>query len=293
LQQKKIVFRFTAEINTMKNLIKETLRPILIEGLETSAYFWPDKDRADHILSLIPDELPKNLIGRKVKGWKFIDRIDLGNVISYPDEMNLCLGKEGEIKSYEKSNNSFYVAFSEYDGWSYPASEIHQHLLPEPPDSYYQPLFDLLEKEHGLFLLESEMSDIISVVRGMDEPEPKQISKRDVLEWDGLAEIIKGFLIGQGIYNSNPFPIPDFIQSELAKLSNPIKPKFTSVKEFVSWLIDNEGKILADGYGRKWKYEKYGFLFKDIGDDSVFQNGLHCVHLFGTVINNTPKHESK
>lgn len=57
---------------------------------------------------------------------------------------------------------------------------------------------------------------------------------------------------------------------------------FKSVKEFVNWLIDNEGHIVSDNYGRKWKYERYGFQFKDIGEDDVFQDGLHCVHLFGT-----------
>ena len=60
--------------------------------------------------------------------------------------------------------------------------------------------------------------------------------------------------------------------------------KFNSVKEFINWLIDNEGKILADGYGRQWKYEEYGFQFRDIGTYSVFQKGLLCVHLFGTPI---------
>ena len=60
--------------------------------------------------------------------------------------------------------------------------------------------------------------------------------------------------------------------------------KSNSVKEFVNWLIDNEGKILADSYGRQWKYEKYGFQFKDIGTNDSFQDGLHCVHLCGTYI---------
>lgn len=57
---------------------------------------------------------------------------------------------------------------------------------------------------------------------------------------------------------------------------------FKSVKEFVNWLIDNEGHIVLDNYGRKWKYERYGFQFKDIGTNDVFIDGLHCVHLFGT-----------
>jgi hypothetical protein len=63
-----------------------------------------------------------------------------------------------------------------------------------------------------------------------------------------------------------------------------LEVKFNSVKEFVNWLIDNEGKILADGYGRQWKYERYGFQSKDIGDNDVFQDGLHYVHLCNTPI---------
>lgn len=58
--------------------------------------------------------------------------------------------------------------------------------------------------------------------------------------------------------------------------------KFNSVKEFVSWLIDNECKVLADEYGRQWKYENYGFQFKDMGRNDVFEDGLRCVHLFRT-----------
>jgi len=57
---------------------------------------------------------------------------------------------------------------------------------------------------------------------------------------------------------------------------------FNSVKEFVNWLIDNEGSIVYDNYGRQWRYEKYGFQFKDIGTNDVFEDGLKCVHLFQT-----------
>jgi len=38
------------------------------------------------------------------------------------------------------------------------------------PGSSYQPLFDLMHQEHGLTLLESEMNDIIHVVREMEGP---------------------------------------------------------------------------------------------------------------------------
>jgi len=59
--------------------------------------------------------------------------------------------------------------------------------------------------------------------------------------------------------------------------------KFNSVREFVNWLIDNEGKVLYDAYGRHWKYERYTFRFKDISTP-IFKDGLHCVHLYGTEI---------
>ena len=59
--------------------------------------------------------------------------------------------------------------------------------------------------------------------------------------------------------------------------------KFNSVKDFVNWLIDNEDKILADGYGRQWKYQNSIFYFKDI-NNTIFEDGLQCVHLFRTYI---------
>lgn len=40
----------------------------------------------------------------------------------------------------------------------------------EYPGKSYQPLFDYMSKEHNLTLLESEMQDIIEIVRGMDSP---------------------------------------------------------------------------------------------------------------------------
>jgi hypothetical protein len=59
--------------------------------------------------------------------------------------------------------------------------------------------------------------------------------------------------------------------------------KFNSVKEFVNWLIDHEGFVIADEYGREWKYVNYCFYFKDIGKkDDPFQDTLQCVHLFRT-----------
>ncbi len=60
--------------------------------------------------------------------------------------------------------------------------------------------------------------------------------------------------------------------------------KFKTAKEFVNALMDNEGVIFFDHYGREWKYENYNFTFKDIGCDSKHEYGLKCIHLFGTFI---------
>ncbi len=59
--------------------------------------------------------------------------------------------------------------------------------------------------------------------------------------------------------------------------------KFKSVKEFINTLIDNEGVVFGDAYGRKWRYKYYEFMYKDIGDVS-WQDGIFCLHLYNTGI---------
>jgi len=58
--------------------------------------------------------------------------------------------------------------------------------------------------------------------------------------------------------------------------------KFETVQEFVSWLIENPTKEIADGYGRKWKYRNFKFYFKDIGTKDEYQEGIKCLHLYQT-----------
>jgi len=64
-----------------------------------------------------------------------------------------------------------------------------------------------------------------------------------------------------------------------------ITERFDSVKSFINTMIENEGIIFYDNYGRQWKYENYKFYFKDIGEDDIMEEGLKCLHLFGTYIN--------
>jgi hypothetical protein len=62
------------------------------------------------------------------------------------------------------------------------------------------------------------------------------------------------------------------------------RAEFKTAKEMVNWLMENEGKQLADGYGRRWKYEKFSFYFKDIGTNDKYEEGISCLHLYGTLI---------
>ena len=63
--------------------------------------------------------------------------------------------------------------------------------------------------------------------------------------------------------------------------------KYSSVKEFVCDLIENEGVIFRDHFGRRWLYKNYEFLFSDI--DSQFKHGLDCLHLYETGIKKEQK----
>jgi len=60
--------------------------------------------------------------------------------------------------------------------------------------------------------------------------------------------------------------------------------EFKTAKEMINWLIDNQGIELADGYGRRWKYENFNFYFKDIGRNDTYKEGISCLHLYGTPI---------
>jgi hypothetical protein len=70
-----------------------------------------------------------NLIGKKIKGFKFDD----GRYqFAYLSEMDEYIGKVGAIISYSNINNAFSVSF-ENKRWSYPAELIEQHLVEENP----------------------------------------------------------------------------------------------------------------------------------------------------------------
>ena len=53
---------------------------------------------------------------------------------------------------------------------------------------------------------------------------------------------------------------------------------FSSVKEMINWMIDNDGVSLYDNYGRCWKYEDKAFYFANINEPT--KEGLFCLHLY-------------
>ena len=64
----------------------------------------------------------KDLIGKKVKGFKF------GNGV--PSAMDMYIGKVGVVKAYNEDANKVKVVFND-DYWWYPAEQIEAHLVDE------------------------------------------------------------------------------------------------------------------------------------------------------------------
>jgi hypothetical protein len=72
--------------------------------------------------------MDKDLIGKKVKGFKFKDRAYSN--LHYSQDMDKCVGKVGVIKKYNEYLDSYYVVF-EHRGWEYPAELIEKYLVNE------------------------------------------------------------------------------------------------------------------------------------------------------------------
>lgn len=70
---------------------------------------------------------------------------------------------------------------------------------------------------------------------------------------------------------------------------------FSSAKEMVNWLIDNENVELFDFYGRKWYYNYFSFYYADINEEYKC-DVLDCLHLYGEgfyyLIENTTLNET-
>jgi len=71
----------------------------------------------------------ENLIGRKVKGFRF-ESCKYGD-IRFPIDMEKHINKKGVIKVYNEHNNSFKVEFKNGQSYCYPAELIEQYLINE------------------------------------------------------------------------------------------------------------------------------------------------------------------
>jgi hypothetical protein len=68
----------------------------------------------------------KDLIGKKVKGFKFKD--SAYSNLHYNPDMDECIGKVGVIKYYKEHSDSYWVEFDN-DNWEYPAALIEKYLV--------------------------------------------------------------------------------------------------------------------------------------------------------------------
>ena len=65
----------------------------------------------------------EDLLEKEIRGFKFSDGP------GYVPAMNKYIGVIGKIKSVR--NDSVTIKFPNHDTWSYPLSEIHEHLVEE------------------------------------------------------------------------------------------------------------------------------------------------------------------
>jgi hypothetical protein len=69
----------------------------------------------------------KDLIGKKVKGFKFEDT----RSTEYAKLMDGYIGEIGEITQYDSSGTAWLVEFKDGESWYYPADQIEAHLVDE------------------------------------------------------------------------------------------------------------------------------------------------------------------
>jgi hypothetical protein len=137
-----------------------------------------------------------NLIGRKVKGFKF--EHEKYNELTYAREMDEKIGEIGTIVSYNELSNSYCVEFKD-DYWYYPASLIEQHLVDESSKLEEIDVDKILEKGIANSRLNKE-SNPLDNLPIIGEGVLMEVSKNNV-EWDKrfvFAKYGKYFLAHDG-----------------------------------------------------------------------------------------------
>jgi hypothetical protein len=97
---------------------------------------------------------PNELIGRKVKGFRFED----SKKIKFDSFKSFYIGKKGVIYHFHYHSNSYSIKFEDGNRYLYPADQIEQHLLPEKKT-----------KKERIEELESEVKLLISRVEFLEK----------------------------------------------------------------------------------------------------------------------------
>ena len=210
----------------MKNLTKSSLRPILIEGLKKSNLLYTCEDIADKVLGLIPDELPENLIP--------------------PSNISiLCTQDEWvKVKPILEMWGLEWFGIGTLNFW--PGNEVS--------------ILVNLDVDKGLTwdfpneatpFTEITALDFLAKYSPSEDPEPKQISKKEVLESKWLPELLVS-------YAASYKHLAPFIADEIAKLSEP-EFSFTTV----------DGRVITDPKERVWYEEGMGPVWIYASETSI------------------------
>ena len=121
------------------------------------------------------------------------------------------------------------------------------------PNSYYQPLFDLLNQEHGLLPLETEMRDIVEVVNKMQAAHAPAEGGGMPTEDDLVTEVIARF---SGNSRGNPIAKKAFIDCyiwiEKRMIEGLREAPVSDAVEFAEWIIKNNYYHVSDKYESYW-----------------------------------------
>jgi hypothetical protein len=159
----------------------------------------------------------RNLIGKKIKGFKF----ESTSTVMFNDRMNDYTKRVGVIESYNRHHDCYSVYFSDFEYWAYPAELIEQHLVDE----------NFIQK--GMENNATESSNIKSIqLNGKDiDLKTKRFAETNPL--DNLP------IIGEGVL------------MEVSDGEQWFERKICSKTEsglFVAWIEDEEKTLYA------WKY---------------------------------------
>jgi hypothetical protein len=103
----------------------------------------------------------KACIGKKMKGFKFVDKIH----DSYNPRMDLCINHVGEITDYIVGADKFEVDFENTTTWFYPATRALEYIVEEPKVVEKNALEEAIDDTYTAMLKE-EIADLSARLDG-------------------------------------------------------------------------------------------------------------------------------